>query len=133
MPNLNEIKGKGVFFYPPIAITDDGVSNTLEPSPKHKRRKIVLNFTLSDDIRILVTDDGFLCPITKKNDEEMQEFLNTIFATFTTKFTMSQMMVKEDFGYFTWIEGSDFVDIGYTKYGSLRNYFESERDDEFEF
>lgn len=123
-------QGNGTFFHPPITV-EEGTSETQlgELTDKHIR-KIVLNFDLDSDTKIIVSEDGFICTIMNKTPEEKMKFLNVIFATFTTKFGQSHQMLNDDFSSFSWTEGNNSIEIGHVKgVYSIRNSLEYERGD----
>jgi hypothetical protein len=127
-------KGNGAYFHPFSLIRDDhSTDTTLGPPPGEHERKIIVNHTV-ESIRILVTDDGFICPIIDAPDSEIQEFLNVLFAIFITKLHQSQYITEQDLASFQWIEGSDIVEIGRTRnILSIRNLLGFERDDPSKF
>lgn len=127
--------GFGTFFFPAAVVYDDHTMETrMDKPPDHLTRDIVLIHDVSPEIKILVTDDAFICPIMTGDREAIHEFLNVIFATFTTKFHQCHYMVDQDFSGFIWNEGAQRVKIGLSRgVFSLRNLLGFERDDENTF
>ncbi len=130
MSKKNTYQSNGTFFHPPITVEEGSSETQLGKVTEKHKRKIVLNFDLDSETKIIVSDDGFICPIMKGTQEGKKKFLNVIFATFTTKFGQSHHMLNDDFSSFMWTEGNDFIEIGFVKgVYSLRNSLEYERGD----
>lgn len=81
--------GLGAFFYPvlltitdknPVNFYEDTQDSEVSKSPSYGIRKIVLDYTLKNDMRIVVTDDGFI-GVFGETIENALRILNTIFAT----------------------------------------------------
>lgn len=127
---MTTFRGKGTFLFPPITISEHGDEELGKCIPH--QRDIVLDIQLNENIRILVSDDGFLVPITNLTPPENEKLLNTIIATLTTKTIPSRLSSWEsDWADFNFEDGGKTIDIGYTKGGfSIRNHAEFERDDD---
>lgn len=122
--------GQGAYFYPPVVIYEsDPILQLGKPTSKFMR-KIACDYRNDDGFRVLVTEDGFVCPFVKEKTVAL-EFLNVLFAVFITKFHRAQFITKQDLSVFIWEEGSKAVDINRVRIGySLRNDLESRRDHE---
>ena len=125
--------GHGTFLFPPVTISQSGNKNLAKCIPN--QRLIELDLNLAKDIRILVTEDGFIAPITKLIASENERLLNIIIATLTTKFTPSRLPSwASDWAEFRYEDGQNFIEVGFAKGGfSIRNQAEFERDDEATF
>lgn len=55
------ISGKGVFCFPAINVSENMIPAQLGRITNHQR-KIIFDKKINENIRILVTDDGFFCP-----------------------------------------------------------------------
>lgn len=126
--------GNGAFIYPSITLHETNSRKIeLEKPPGFHKRKIILNEKLDDEYRILITDDGFVCPILPDRKKTL-EFLNVLFATLDTKFHSARFINRMDLTSFEWEENSDIVDINRVIHSqSLRNNFEERRDNESSF
>jgi len=60
----NKISGIGAFFYPPSSLQE---SDDEQMHNAFFGRPIKLEVECSDDFKVFVTDDCFVCPITEKN------------------------------------------------------------------
>ncbi len=126
--------GRGFFLHPSLTISKIGDEQLGKVSSPHVR-KISLDYKIGENFRILVTDDGFICPLIKLDEAEIHKFLNILIATLITKGVQSvQISWENDWALFKYEEGDDFVEIGKSRSEySLRNKFEFERDDEQTF
>jgi len=131
--NPNAIIGNGAYFFPSITVSEGGTESALEKPIGFCKRKVIVNKLLNDDLRILVTEDGFVGPIMDKNKDAV-EFLNILFATFTTKFHSAHYITPIDLAPFGWEDGSDFVEVNRVRtITSIRNNLESQRDYDHSF
>jgi hypothetical protein len=92
--------GIGAFFYPIVlVVTDkeriDYQDSELNKPPGYGTRKIVIDHSLQDNTRIVVTDDGYL-GILKNNVAKVQRILNMIFATGITFGVGSEFVREKD-------------------------------------
>lgn len=124
--------GKGFFLHPSLTISQMG-DKQLGPVSSPHLREIAIDFKVDENIRIIVTDDGFICPITNLGEKEIHRFLNIIVATLITKWIPSvQISWENDWAMFKYEEGQNFIEIGWSHSDySLRNKFEFERDNAF--
>ena len=127
--------GRGVFCFPAIWVSANGRFPHQRDRPVNLQRRIAIDMELDAGIRLIITEDGFFCPIMSRSEQEIEKFLNTIFATITTKFSQAvQISLEVDYSSFRYEEGSEFVQVGGTRsLMSLRNFFEFERDNEETF
>lgn len=120
--------GNGSFFYPPIVVYEQEAEKKLRKPTGFCIRKIVVNYVCDSDLRVLVTDDGCVCPIFK-NYTKPFDFLNVLFATFTTKGYVAHHMIPSDFSAFSWNDGDDYVKVNNASIlQSMRSQFERKRD-----
>lgn len=126
--------GNGAFIYPSITLHETNSRETeLGKPPGFHKRKIILNEKLGEGYRILITDDGFVCPILPDRKKTL-EFLNVLFATLDTKFQAARFITLVDLSSFQWEENSDIVEINRSmNLRSLRSNFEERRDNESSF
>ncbi|MEW6044210.1 MAG: hypothetical protein AB1608_08095 [Thermoproteota archaeon] len=133
MSSVKEYSGNGAFFYPPITVYESENDKILVKLEKWKTRKIVINKLYDTNFRVLITEDGGVCPIIGKNPNPI-DFLNVIFATFTTSFFPCYHMRPSDFTGFTWKENDNSVTMNRMyQLGSLRSQLEVKRDSESTF
>ncbi|QLH03008.1 hypothetical protein C5F47_05315 [Nitrosopumilus cobalaminigenes] len=122
--------GFGTFFYPPSQLYEANPEKL--PRISTIKRPIVIDTTTSEGLRVLVTDDCFVCPIGK-NEDEAFEFLNVLFAVFITKFHRARFITKNDICGFTWKEDWDYVVAAGSLSKSLRVIQESKREDDVDY
>lgn len=128
MTESKTIHGHGVFVYPSIQVYDGTGPLTLGPLSEWKKRPIIINKEFEKDFRILITDDGGVCPITDKTNSI--DFLNVFFATMTLLDYPAYHMKLRDFTGFTWKEGEDKVQMNLGIISqSIRSQLEVKRDE----
>jgi hypothetical protein len=130
--------GLGAFFYPiSLTITEkERVTHQGSEVGKPSRygiRKIVLNHSLRDNTRIVITDDGFV-GIFNDSIMDVLDTLNTIFATGITFGVGSAYTREKDLCKFTLIEDGTYIQLyelqNKTRVQSERNMFSFQRDDD---
>ncbi len=125
-----EIIGFGAFFYPPSQIYE---LEPREPPPlKNFNRPVAVDTTTSTGLRVVVTDDCFVCPIVK-NETESFEFLNVLFAVFTTKFHTARFITKNELSSFSLKPNGKNVHLTTGLSNSLRSLQESKREDDIDY
>lgn len=125
-------KGFGAFFYPPITIYDGHEEQAELGVAEVNIRRTKGNFLAENDFQVLITEDGFIAPIT--NDKKYAfEYLNVLFSTFITKFHKARYITSDDLVPFLWEGGSNKITINLNHSTSLRNQFEAKREHEETF
>ena len=131
--NPDAIIGNGAYFFPAITVYEIGHETKLGKPVGFCQRKIIVNKILDEKFRVLVTEDGFVCPIVDKNKDAV-EFLNILFATFATKFHAAHYITTMDLASFGWEERTDIAEVNRARVlTSIRNNLESQRDYEHSF
>jgi hypothetical protein len=129
--------GLGVFFYPIVlSITEKERINNRDSEwskpPHYKTRKIVLDHSLEDNTRIVVTDDGFV-GIFKDIITDALDILNTIFATGITFGVGSAYGRERDLCKFTLTGDGTYLQLDEIGGPLERNMFSFQRDDDSKF
>jgi hypothetical protein len=120
----------GAFFYPPITVYENESDKKLGRLVEWQKRKIVINKQYDANFRVLVTEDGGVCPIIENNSSPI-DFLNVIFATLTTSNFPAYRMRDNDFTGCTWQENDNFVKMNQMiTLSSLRSQLEIKRDND---
>lgn len=135
MMSVKEFHGSGAFFYPPITVYENESDKKLGRLKEWKKRKIMVDKFYEPDFRVLVTDDGGICPLIESNRPDPFDFLNVVFATLTitTDYPSFRMHLR-DWSSFTWIEGEDHVKMNQgTVLQSIRTQLELRRDEDSTF
>lgn len=126
-------KGFGAFCYPPLTIYDDDriPLNELDLAEVNKR-KTKGGFLDENDFQVLITEDGFIAPVTE-NKKLAFEFLNVFFSILITKFHKARYITSDDLVPFSWESGSNEITLNLNHSVSLRNQFEAKRGHEETF
>lgn len=124
--------GIGAFFYqPPIMITENKEQrdNLLSKSKSlgHRIRRIVLNHRLKNNIRVLVTDDGFL-GVFENNITYALKIINTTFATGITWGLGNEYVRKQDLCRFSLVKEGSYIHLDRIGGPSERNMFSFQRE-----
>lgn len=120
-----KLSGFGSFFYPPSKIQGD-LEEYMDCA--FFGRPIKVDVQCSDDFRVLVTDDCFVCPITQ-NYADAFDFMNVLFAIFVTKFHRARFITKDDLCYFEIENNKKLAHISTRISKSLRSLQEWKRED----
>lgn len=123
------IKGKGVFFHPPISVIDDGEEQDRKQPTIPKTRTIKFSQT-KEDIQIIVTTDGFLGLIMNGTDDEIIELINVLITTTMLNNQRSLIVSEYDLCDFKYDLCNQKITITANQVFSLRNRFEFERDND---
>lgn len=123
-------KGFGAFCYPPLTIYDDKRRHLNELGlAEVNKRKTRGNYFDENDFQVLITEDGFIAPVTE-NKKRAFEFLNVFFAILITKFHKARYITSDDLIPFSWEAGSNKITLNLNHSVSLRNQFEAKREHE---
>ena len=125
MPEIR--KGFGAFVYPPMTIYDGSEEQNELGIAESNIRRTKGNFLPESDFQVIITEDGFIAPITK-NKKYAFEYLNVLFSTFITKFYKARYITSDDLVPFSWEGGSNKITINLNHSTSLRNQFEAKRE-----
>ena len=117
--------GFGAFFHPPMFVRESS-TDLLGITEGSNKRKIMCNFIFEDDFQVLVTDDGFVAPLTERKVIAL-DYLNVLFSVFITKFHEARYVTIEDLTLFAWDGPNDILEIDLQSSPTLRNLFEIKR------
>jgi hypothetical protein len=128
--------GMGAFFYPGILSITDKVKinypdSELSKPPRYGTRKVVLDHSLQNNQRIVVSDDGFI-GIFEKGLAETLKILNTIFATGITFGVGSEFVIERDLLHFKLTNNNSYLQLRENRGPSERNMFFFKRDSDSE-
>lgn len=130
---MMEKTGYGAYIYPPSVIYDElGINDKLGFVTEPYKRRTRGNAIFEDDFQVLVTEDGFIAPLTE-NKELSLNYLNVLFSTLVTKFHEARHITENDLTKFVWKQSTNFIELSIKNSKSLRNQFESKRDIESTF
>lgn len=123
--------GYGAFFSPPSQLCKANPEKL--PPTNAGKRPIVIDTTTSEGLRVIVTDDCFVCPIGVSQKKAF-EFLNVLFAVFITKFQRARFITKNDLCPFRWNQNLNEIFLA-SDVNSLRSLQENKRDvdDDYEY
>lgn len=120
-------KGFGAFVYPPMTLYDGHETEDELGISEPNIRKTKGNYLALNDFQVLITEDGFIAPITE-NKKYAFEYLNVLFSTLITKFHSARYITSDDLIPFSWEGGSNKITINLNHSISLRNQFEAKRE-----
>ena len=121
------IKGKGVFFHPPLSIVDTDEEPDLT-QPESRKTRTVRFVQTKDNFQIIVTTDGFVGVTLGDSDDDILKLLNVFIATILTKGQRALFALDVDLCNFEYDHDKSKIIIQDAQVFSLRNRFEFERD-----
>ena len=113
---------------PPIIVIDIDEESDIEKPPAFKTRTARFSQNLTESIRVVVTNDGFIGLVMEGSNDEFLKFLNTLISTMMSKGQRALFVLDSDLCSFDYDFDKQIVAISSSEVFSLINRFEFERD-----